>query len=147
MITSPAMRNVGAGDGTLVHTFPDLQEEGIFRIPGSVSRVQECRAEFDKGMIGRGLGLIGVGLIPTLDDWEVGTATSIFHNFLNNATDGYWNGLGKELAEAERKFLMGASSDAFIEAEDKKAVHDILLRLPLSKRETLRLVAEYVEYI
>lgn len=36
-----------------------------------------------------------------LEVWEVGTATSIFHNFLNNATDGYWHGLGKELAERE----------------------------------------------
>lgn len=75
----------------LRNNWTDLQEEGIFRIPGSVSDVQACRAEFDAGRL------------PTLPPWDVATACSIIHNFLNNATDSYWHGLGQELAAAEGK--------------------------------------------
>jgi len=100
-----------------------LREEGIFRVPGYVGRVNELKNLFNKG------------LIPDFQRWEVENATSVILNFLKiagfEANDDPFTGPGQMRAQ----FVEGNATD------DVALVKSLLKKQSLSKRETLRLLA------
>eukprot|EP01126_Amoeba_proteus_P039309 TRINITY_DN4139_c0_g1_i2.p1 TRINITY_DN4139_c0_g1~~TRINITY_DN4139_c0_g1_i2.p1 ORF type:complete len:390 (-),score=62.57 TRINITY_DN4139_c0_g1_i2:169-1338(-) len=108
-----------------------IKEEGLFRIPGSVTRVNEIKQIFEEGKI------------PKLDVWEVETAASVLLNFLKisrlQADDDPFSGPGnmrEQFAEANAN-------------NDVTRLKDLLRKHSLSKRETLSLflrIEEYTEY-
>eukprot|EP01127_Copromyxa_protea_P010205 TRINITY_DN2466_c0_g1_i3.p1 TRINITY_DN2466_c0_g1~~TRINITY_DN2466_c0_g1_i3.p1 ORF type:complete len:197 (+),score=17.15 TRINITY_DN2466_c0_g1_i3:28-618(+) len=112
-----------------------LKEEGIFRVPGSVSRVEEIREQFQSGKV------------PKLGVWEVENAASVILNFLKVARlqgdDDPFSGTGHML----EKFAEANANN------DVPRLKDLLRKHSLCKRETLRLLAylflrieEFTEY-
>jgi len=100
-----------------------LKEEGIFRVPGSVARVEELKNIFQSGHI------------PKMGVWEVENAASVILNFLKiarlEADDDPFTGPGnmrEQFAEANAN-------------NDVPKLKDLLRKHSLSKRETLKLLA------
>lgn len=123
----------------------DLQEEGIFRIPGSVGEVNEARKLFENGSSIFCLQpLLNVtGELPSWGVWKEKEATSVIVNFLNCATDSCFGSTEfKDIFATATGRLPQKPSKSDAEADgDLATITKTLLLLPLVKRETLRLIA------